>query len=71
MAFFAPAGSPEAMIQRRPRFFGMRYSFAAIGVKGAIPGKAMQAWSPDAYDGKSGHPVACGVITPVAGRAGA
>lgn len=53
---------PEAIIQRRARFYGLRYSFAAIGVKGAIPGKAMQAWSPDAYEGAPGHPVVCAVL---------
>lgn len=53
---------PETILQRRPRFYGLRYSYAAIGVKGAIPGQAMQAWSPDEFDGRPGHPVACMVL---------
>lgn len=55
---------PEAMLLRRPKFFGLRFSFAAIGVKGAIPGTAMQAWSPDVYENAFGHPVACMVVRP-------
>lgn len=53
---------PEAIIQRREHFFGFRYSFAAIGVKGAIPGRGMQAWSPESFDKRPGHPVACLVL---------
>lgn len=53
---------PEAMVMRHLRFFGLRYSFAAIGVKGAIPGSALQAWSPEEFDGHRGHPVACAVF---------
>lgn len=55
---------PEAILLRRSKFFGLRFSFAAIGVKGAIPGTAMQAWSPDLYGNAYGHPVACMVARP-------
>lgn len=42
-----------------PRILGLRYSFAAIGVKGAPPGSALQAWSPDRFQKRRGHPVVC------------
>lgn len=45
----------EAMVQRRMRFYGMKYRFAAIGVKGAQGG--IQAWSPGEFNGSPGHPV--------------
>lgn len=54
--------SAEASVQRAPALFGLRYSFAAIGVKGAKPGAALQAWSPPAFGKCAGHPVACGVF---------
>ena len=60
---------PEAILLRRTKFFGLRFSFAAIGVKGAIPGTAMQAWSPDLYENTFGHPVACMVVRPAAAPA--
>ena len=56
----------QAWINRQPRLYGLRYSFAAIGVKGAAEGTAVQAWSPAAFelDGRRypGHPVVVGVL---------
>ncbi len=52
----------EANIDRRSAILGLRYSFAAIGVKGAREGAALQAWSPEAFQGRDGHPVVCGVL---------
>lgn len=49
-------------VGREPRVLGLRFSFAAIGVKGAARGSALQAWSPDTFQGYRGHPVACGVF---------
>lgn len=53
---------PEARINREKRLLGMRYSFAAIGVKGAAPGSALQVWSPGEFAGHPGRPVNCGVL---------
>lgn len=53
----------EAWIEGRLRLFGIRYSFAAIGVKGSAPGTALQAWTPHTYQGRAGHPVAVVVLT--------
>lgn len=50
-----------------PRILGLRYSFAAIGVKGALPGSALQAWSPDRFQKRRGHPVICAAFPPGAG----
>ena len=61
----------EANIERRSAIVGLRYSFAGIGVKGAREGAALQAWSPDAFRGHEGHPVACGVIGVETARGGA
>ncbi len=56
----------QAWVDRTPRFFGLRYSFAAIGVKGAAEGTALQAWSPAEFelDGRRypGHPVVVGIL---------
>jgi hypothetical protein len=52
----------QAVIKGRPALLGLRYSFAALGVKGAAPGTALQAWSPESFAGIPGHPVACGVV---------
>ena len=52
----------RAFVGREPRVLGLRFSFAAIGVKGASPGAALQVWSPDRFQGYRGHPVACGVF---------
>ncbi|MFP4502466.1 MAG: interleukin-like EMT inducer domain-containing protein [Candidatus Hydrogenedentota bacterium] len=41
---------------------GLRHSFAAIGVKGAQPGTALQAWTPEEFNGYTGLPVAAGVL---------
>lgn len=51
-----------AVVEGEPRILGLRYSFAAIGVKGAPAGSAMQAWSPDRFHGHRGHPVVCAVF---------
>lgn len=51
-----------AWVERAPAILGLRYSFAAIGVKGAAPGTALQAWCPEQYQGYRGFPVACGVL---------
>jgi hypothetical protein len=51
-----------ARVNRELRLLGLRYSFAALGVKGAGQGAAMQSWSPDAFQGMPGHPVVCGVL---------
>lgn len=52
----------QACINREPGLLGLRYSFAAIGVKGAPSGTALQAWSPGSFAGYPGHPVTCGVL---------
>ena len=52
----------RARVDREPRILGLRFSFAAIGVKGAPPGNALQAWSPDRFKGHRGHPVVCAVF---------
>ncbi len=57
----------RTFIHRQPALFGLHFSFAAIGVKGASPGTALQAWSPGVFDGCPGHPVTCGVLRPVEG----
>lgn len=58
----------QAIVARQPALLGLRYSFAAIGIKGAAPGAALQAWTPDTFQGHPGHPVTCGVL--VKGRSG-
>lgn len=60
----------EAVIGRQPALLGDRYSFAAIGVKGAPPGTAIQAWSPDQFADVLGHPVAVGVVEDQSRKAG-
>jgi len=60
----------QAHIDHGAALFGLRYSFAGIGVKGALPGTALQAWSPDNFAGHSGHPVVCGVLCPAASQEG-
>lgn len=52
----------RTFVGREPRVLGLRFSFAAIGVKGAPRGSALQVWSPDRFLGYRGHPVACGVF---------
>lgn len=52
----------EASINWKASLVGMRYGFAAIGVKGAAAGTALQAWCPESFQGNTGHPVACGVL---------
>lgn len=52
----------QALIMGRPALLGLRYSFAALGVKGAAPGTALQAWSPESFAGVAGPPVVCGVV---------
>jgi hypothetical protein len=60
----------RTLVGRTPALYGRRFSFAAIGVKGAAPGSALQAWSPGDYQvpGDSvqhaSHPVHCGVLLP-------
>lgn len=60
----------KTLVSRVPAIYGRRHSFAAIGVKGAAPGTALQAWSPSEYrvPGDSAahvaHPVVCGVLLP-------
>lgn len=49
-------------VGREPGILGLRFSFAAIGVKGAPPNSALQAWSPDWFEGRRGHPVLCAVF---------
>ncbi len=51
-----------ALDGREPAMLGLRYSFAAIGVKGAAHGTAMQSWSPEKFKGYRGHPVLCAVF---------
>lgn len=51
----------RAYVGRNPKILGVRYSFAAIGVKGAPPDSAMQCWSPEWFRGRRGHPVICAV----------
>lgn len=59
---------PDAYVQRTPVLFGQQFSFAALGVKGAARGTALQAWSPYRYRRPNdpqvyfGHPVTCGVL---------
>jgi len=52
----------RTFVGREPRVLGLRFSFAAIGVKGAPLGSALQVWSPERFQGYRGHPVACGVF---------
>lgn len=52
----------KAMVGAKPSLVGLRFSFAAIGVKGAAPGTALQAWSPEIFDGYHGLPVAVGIL---------
>ncbi len=52
----------RAYVGREPKVLGLRFSFAAIGVKGAAPDSALQAWSPDQFKGRRGHPVLCAVF---------
>ncbi len=52
----------RARVGREPRILGLRFSFAAVGVKGAPPDSALQAWSPDQFKGHRGHPVLCAVF---------
>lgn len=60
----------NAFVQRSPALLGRQFSFAALGVKGANPGEALQAWSPYRYQPPGedrvylGHPVTCGVLVP-------
>lgn len=49
----------QAMVNQRLRFFGLKYAFAAIGVKGGSGG--LQAWSPGEFQGHEGHPVCVAV----------
>ncbi len=51
-----------ALDGREQVMLGLRYSFAAIGVKGAARGTAMQSWSPEKFKGYRGHPVLCAVF---------
>lgn len=51
-----------ARVDRELTLTGLRYSLAAIGVKGAEQGTALQAWSPERFGNYDGHPVACGVL---------
>lgn len=56
-------------INRTPAMLGLRWSFAAIGVKGAQAGTSLQVWSPERFQGYPGRAVVCGVICPLeAGR---
>lgn len=52
----------EAIIGYDRKFYGLKFAFAAIGVKAAAPGTALQAWSPGEFDGRTGHPVSCAVM---------
>ena len=52
----------EAIIGHDRKFLGLKFAFAAIGVKGAPPGSGLQAWSPGEFDGRTGHPVCCAVF---------
>jgi len=52
----------EALWNRSLVLLGPRYSFAAIGVKGAPPGTALQVWCPGEFQGHPGHPVALGIV---------
>lgn len=54
----------KTVIRRAPGFYGLRHAFAAIGVKGAARGTALQAWSPEQGDTCPARPAACGVIQP-------
>lgn len=51
-----------AWYKRRPAFYGLRWSFAAIGVKGAPQGSALQTWCADNFEGTLAHPVVCAVF---------
>ncbi|HPO14482.1 MAG TPA: interleukin-like EMT inducer domain-containing protein [Candidatus Hydrogenedentes bacterium] len=53
---------PRTFINSQPALFGLHYSFAALGVKGAAEDTAVQAWSPDEFDGCEGHAVTCGTL---------
>ena len=57
-----------ARVDREPALLGLRYGLAAIGVKGAAPGTALQAWSSEQFNGYAGHPVACGVVRSRSGK---
>ncbi|NLN91926.1 MAG: hypothetical protein GX130_01270 [Candidatus Hydrogenedens sp.] len=50
------------MEDRRARVLTIRASFAAIGVKGATPGSALQVWSPQYFGDHRGHPLLCAVL---------
>lgn len=52
----------EAVVDRNKVLLGPQFSFAAIGVKGALPGTAIQVWSPGVLRGYGGHAVFCGVV---------
>ncbi len=54
----------RTVIRRAPAFFGLRHAFAAIGVKGAARGAALQAWSPEGGSDCPAKPATCGVIRP-------
>lgn len=56
-----------ARVERQLVILGERFSFAAIGVKGASAGTALQTWSPDDFLGTPGHPVALGVVRDLGG----
>lgn len=49
----------QAMVNQRLRYFGLKYAWAAIGVKGGTG--ALQAWSPGEFQGYPGHPVCVAV----------
>lgn len=53
---------PRTFFNRQPVLFGAHFSFAAIGVKGAAQGSAIQTWSPGEFGGCAGHAVTCGVV---------
>lgn len=54
----------KARVGRDRALVGLRSSLAAVGVKGATPGSALQVWSPERFGTRDGHPVACGVLIP-------
>jgi hypothetical protein len=54
--------SPRTYVSNQPALFGLNFSFAALGVKGAPRGSAIQAWSPDEFGGCNGHAVTCGSL---------
>lgn len=57
-----------ARVDRELALAGLRYSLAAIGVKGAAQGTALQSWSPERFGSYDGHPAACGVLRPGSGQ---